>query len=125
MRAKYTGVGFPYAFIENVIRDFQKPEEKMIIPRGFFDHRTELRVRIPYCPQNEKVSQKFVEKLCRYTGGEHKVIMIWLTRKIKTLFSLKDKLEGQTCMIYEGVCKLWRELYRGDQNTSHSSLEGT
>ena len=39
-----------------------------------------------------------------FTTDKVKVIIIWKTRKIKSLFSNKDKVKHYSCVIYCGIC---------------------
>ena len=51
-----------------------------------------------------------------------KVYIIWVTRKIKTLFPLKDKVHHKCCTIYEGLCSC-NEKYIGESDRcSHTRV---
>ena len=39
-----------------------------------------------------------------FTTDKVKVIIIWKTRKIQSLFSNKDKVKHYSCVIYCGIC---------------------
>ena len=39
-----------------------------------------------------------------FTGNEFKFNITWSTRKIRSLFPLKDRVEHLSCVVYEGLC---------------------
>lgn len=40
--------------------------------------------------QNEIVSKQFIKKFHQFTGGKYDKAVKWLTKKLKSLFPLKD-----------------------------------
>ena len=46
----------------------------------------------------------FCEKLEFYTNGKAKFNIIWVTRKIKSLFKIKDNVKHLSCVFYQGIC---------------------
>ena len=76
----------------------------MIIPEWLFDERKTLSVRFPYSHANEKFSKVFVKKVKNFTNDKVKVIIIWNTRKIQSLFNNKDKVKHHSFVIYRGIC---------------------
>ena len=76
----------------------------MIIPEWLFDERKTFSVRFPYSPANEKFSKAFMRKVENFTKDKVKVIIIWNTRKIQSLFNNKDKIKHDSCVIYRGIC---------------------
>ena len=42
-------------------------------------------------------------KICKHKQ-HYDVAIKWVTRKVKSLFSLKDKNPYPSCVIYEGIC---------------------
>ena len=55
--------------------------------------------------QNEIASKEFIKKFNYFTNDKFDVRIKWVTRKIRTLFQLKNKSLHPTCKIYEGTCK--------------------
>ena len=107
IRKKFADAGYPKKFIESVIRDFNKPfdpNSDLIIPTWLFDDRKFVSIKVPYCPQNEEISQKFIENLILFTGDKYRFNINWSTRKIQSLFPLKDRVQHLSCVIYEGCC---------------------
>ena len=54
-------------------------------------------MRLPSSSANEKFSEVFVNKIEDYTNGKVKLVIVWNTRKIQSLFNYKDKLHHQSC----------------------------
>ena len=104
IRQKYLNAGFPIKVINDVISRFNKEKEDFIIPQWLFDERKEVLIRLPFAPANEKYVKKFINKLEVFTSFKIKFNVVWNTRKIKSLFSYKDKVTHYSCCIYKGVC---------------------
>ena len=75
----------------------------MIITEWLFDERKNLSVRFPHSPANEKFSKVFTRKAESFTNDKVKVIIIWNTQKIQSLFNNKDKVKHHSCVIYHEV----------------------
>ena len=118
IRKKFMDVGFPQRYVDSVIRDFQSPPTNAdddIIPDWLFDERQTLVIRLPFCPKNEEMSKTFVQKLETFTKGKFVFKIIWNTRNIRSLFSLKDRVEHMSCVIYERTCSCGKK-YIGETN---------
>ena len=65
-----------------------------------------------------------IKKFNRFTNYKFDVKIKWLTRKIRTLFHLKDKSLHPACKIYEGIC-ICGENYIGEtkRNVEIRSME--
>ena len=63
-----------------------------------------LMLEIPYCEQNEFASKRFVKKFHQFTDKKYDMAIKWLTKKVKSLFSLKDCNLHPPCIIYKAVC---------------------
>ena len=90
-----------------VINDFENPtarDDETIIPVHWFDERTKITIQLPFCRRNEFESKKFMSKLNNYTKGKFNFHILWQTRKIETLFKLKDKNIHPSHVIYIGTC---------------------
>ena len=64
----------------------------------------QLRITCLSQIKTEHFSKKFCEKLESYANGEVKFNIIWSTRKIKSLFKIKDKVKHLSCVVYHGIC---------------------
>ena len=63
-----------------------------IVPKGLFEQpKVFIIFEIPYCSENELVAKRFLHKFHEFTKNIYDVSIEWVTRKIKSLFSLKDK----------------------------------
>ena len=99
--------GYPAKFVNEVINDFENPtarDDEMIIPVHWFDERTKISIQLPFCRRNEFESKKFLSKLNNDTKGTFNFHILWQTRKIETLFKLKDKNIHPSHVIYIGTC---------------------
>ena len=56
---------------------------------------------------------KFELIFCENRKFVRKFVIVWQTRKIRSLFPLKDKSKYPSCVIYEGVCSCG-EVYIGE-----------
>ena len=67
---------------------------------------------------SEKLSNKFIAKVNSFTNNKYSVYILWQTRKIKSIFKLKDKNQHyESSVIYEGNYSCG-ESYKGE--TIHS-----
>ena len=108
IRNKFIKADFPVPFINNVIKDFknqqknvqQNNEEELIIPSYFFEVEPSfLLLKLPYCEKNETKSKDFIRKF------QFRLVISWNTRKLSSLFRLKDKNLYPACKIYYGRCQ--------------------
>ena len=116
IRIKFLNAGYPKRFVESVIREFLCPDDSdddLIIPEWLFDDRKLMYVRLPFCQDNEHLSKAFLSKVTEFTENKYRFMIVWETRKIRTLFPLKDKVKHKACLIYEGVCSCG-EKYVGE-----------
>ena len=70
-------------------------------------------VEFPYCPQNELVATRFFSKFHQFINQKFYVTIKWTTKKIKHLFSLKNKNPYPACQIYKETC-VCDEIYIGE-----------
>ena len=87
-------------------------EDDNIIPEWLFNEKRVLTVNLPFCPKNEETSKAFIRKLEDYTQGKFTFKIIWNTRKIRSLFPLKDRVDHRSCVIYEGTCSCGEKYIR-------------
>ena len=117
IKAKYNKAGHPRRFIESVIRDFITPldkDESLIIPPNMFAVKKPfLLLEIPYCEQNEIASKRFIKKFHQFTGDKYDIAIKWLTKKVKSPFTLKYRNLHPSCKIYKSVCSCG-EIYIGE-----------
>ncbi len=108
IRNKFINAGFPPRFIESVIEQYEKKlsnEDDLIIPEFLFkDPKKFILIELPYCEKNEELSKRFLQKLKLFTNDKIDFAIKWSTKKVKQLFSAKDKNPHPACKIYEGIC---------------------
>ena len=104
IKAKFSKTGFQHKVIENTINNFNNVDEELMIPRWLFNERKTIAINLPFSNKNEHFSKMFCEKLEFYTNGKVKFNIIWATRKIKSLFKVKDNVKNLSCVICQGIC---------------------
>ena len=90
-----------------MINEFLRTDDLLddvLFPEWLFDDRVTKCIRLPFCETNEHLSKVFIDRLNIFTEHKFKFIIIWDTRKIRSLFQLKDKVTHKSCVIYEGIC---------------------
>ena len=118
IKRKFLADNYPYRFINSVINTFiekaNKKEEEYLIPQNFSEiPKPVILIEITFCVKNEIASKQFIKKFNRFTNYKIDVRIKWLTKKIRTLFHLKDKSLHPACKIYEGIC-ICGEKYIGE-----------
>ena len=119
MKKEFLAANFPSKFINSVCNDFLNKENNhenidFVIPPGLFDVKPAvILIEIPYCDKNEVASKQFIKKFNKFTNDKYDIRIKWLTRKMKTLFKLKDPCIHPACKIYKGVCTCG-ETYIGE-----------
>ena len=113
IKIKYLQAGCPILIINDVFRRFNQEKDEVLIPLWLFDDRKECSIRLPFAPANEKFVKSFINKLETFTNYKVKFNIVWKTRKIKSLFSNKDKVSHYSCVIYRGMCSCGAD-YRGE-----------
>ena len=110
---KYSDAEYPKRFIDSVVREYTENTEDVDIPNWLFEDRQTVTFRLPYCDLNEKQSSQFTDKLSKFTQNKYIFRVIWQTRKIRSLFPLKDRNVHKSCVIYKGLCSCG-ETYIGE-----------
>ena len=113
IKSKYIKAGYPLAFISSVIDTFHQEKEDFIIPPSLFEERKEVYFQIPFCRQNEFQVKTIIQKLDYFTGNNVKFRYYWKTRKVRSLFPLKDLVIHKTNVIYKGTCSC-KDFYIGE-----------
>ena len=108
---KYSNAGYPSNFIKHVIKSFhenqqtKEAEREMLIPPELLqEKKPTVMIKLPFCFRNEKVSKTFISKLYDYAQNKFDFRIKWVTKKVKSLFQLKDGNRYPSCVIYKGVC---------------------
>ena len=101
---KYTAAGFPSRFVLSIIDNFDSDKDNLIIPQWLFEERKVFIIHLPFSPSNESFVKRFISKLNYFTNEKCKFNVVWNTRKVQSLFPLKDKVDHYSCVIYRGDC---------------------
>ena len=103
---KYENANYPKNFVSRVVQNFKTKQEK----QENNENRNEDKetkpffpIKLPYCEKNEKVARGFLKKLNEFTGCTYAFMIVWQTRKVKTLFPTKDRIKYKANVIYEGT----------------------
>ena len=107
VKQKYTNVNFPINFTQSVINNFMESNsEENIVPNWLFleDVKPLVYIRLPFCSKNEQLAKSFRNRLTSFTNDKIDIRIIWETKKIRSLFPLKDKVNHVSNVIYEGKC---------------------
>ena len=98
--------GYPKNFIKSVINSFNNKadDDEVIIPDWLFNPKPSIAIFLPYSPENEVFTKRFISKMKNYTDDMCTFIIIWRTRNIKSLFNVKDKVDHVSNVIYSGEC---------------------
>ena len=105
IKTTFLNAGYPKKFLSCTIDNFESSkssEDESLIPDFLFEERKKICMKLPYCKKNEITSKKFISKLNSFTNFRYIFIILWQTRQIKSLFSLKDKNLHKSHVIYEG-----------------------
>ena len=98
-----------YPFINSVLRDFNSKqihlpddEDEFIIPPYLSETpKKKIMFKLSICPEKCNSSCK---KFHEFTNNAFGTSIEWITKKIKNLFSLKDKNQHPSCQINQGTC---------------------
>ena len=116
---KFVQADYPKPFVQSVIRIFEEKQKPQLTTTQINPEpetvKTKIYFEIPFCEENEKLSKHFLKKFGKFTGERYTAVVSWQTRKVKTLFKLKDRNPHPSCKIYEGTCSCG-ENYIGETN---------
>lgn len=105
IRGKYYKADFPKPYVESVIKQFNEKNAAVETndPTTTVQEKKFIPIEIPFCDKNEKIASHFLKKLNSFTNNNFKFTVIWKTRKMSSLFKLKDKVKIPSCVIYQGT----------------------
>ena len=106
IKEKFLKADYPLRFINSVVNEFQKGkecgDESFIIPPSLFENtKPFIFTEIPYCEPNKIKSKRFLKIFHKFTNNS---LVTILDSSIRSLFSLQDKKNYKSCVIYKGVC---------------------
>ena len=104
IKGNFLKAGSPHRVIKNTINKFNNGDKELMIPKWLFEERKAVAMNLPSSNKNEHFSKTFWQKLEFYTNRKVKFSIIWATRKIKSLFKIKDNVKHSSCVTYQGIC---------------------
>ena len=108
IKVKCNKAGYLRRFIESIIQNFIThlyKAESFIIPSNMFVvKKPSVLLEISYCEQNEIASKQFIKRFHQFTGDEYNTAVKWLTKKVTSLFPLKNCNLHPSCKVFKGLC---------------------
>ena len=99
-------------------------ENSFIIPPSFFDKEKSFSlIDVPFCEKNKNKSKDFIKNFYHVTIGQFRISIYWITKKVKSLFPLKDKNIFPTYKIYHGLCSC-KKKYIGESKHNSATRWG-
>ena len=123
IRKKIIKPGYPRPFVNSVINQYNKKRKEQqidnqddyIIPSYLFEEEKPFTLtKLPFCEQTEVKSKDFLKKFHKFTNNKFRLGISWKTRKMKTLFKIKDKNLYTAGKIYCGECEHCGDNYIGE-----------
>ena len=111
LETTFLNAGYPKRFSSHTVKSFLED-----LSRFLFEERKKIFITFPYCNRNEGLSKnlkKFISELNKFTGFKYIFIVLWQTRRIKSLFNLKDKNIHRSQVVYKRDCSCG-DNYIGD-----------
>ena len=87
-----------------MINTYTVENEEPIIPPLMIDERKRVCFQLPFCKTTEQKIKSIVNKLEEFTNNKVTFIYHWKTRKLKSLFPLKDRIKHKANIVYKGIC---------------------
>ena len=81
------------------------PNNSRAPPYLFEEQKPFVLLKLPFSEQNELKSKDFIKMFHKFTNNNFRLAVSWKTRKIKSLFKIKDKKLYPACKIYYGECE--------------------
>ena len=122
-RKTFIEADYPRPFVNSVINQHNNKTKKqkidnedgyIIPPHLFEEEKLFVLLKFPFCEQNELKSKDFIKYFHKFTNNNFRLAISWKTRKMKTLFKIKDKNLYPTCKIYFGKCEHCGDNYIGE-----------
>ena len=68
---------------------------------------------LPFSLSKESFMKMFISKLIYFTNEKCKFNVVWNTKKVQSLFLIKDKIDHYSCVIWRGDCS-YDQNYNGE-----------
>ena len=82
-------------FLNSVISNFESKKHDAVIPRYLCkksDFKPTVLIDVPFRNENERVSKQLLKKLNAFTKENYDFKIVWKTKKVKQLFTLRRKI---------------------------------
>ena len=106
IKQKYLHAKYPSRFIDSIVKDFTEKERTVQKSSSEDDEKPVVLIRVPYCEKNEKTGPHFLTKLRQFTNNKFNFRILWQSRKVKTLFKIKDDIKHKAKVIYKGTSNI-------------------
>jgi hypothetical protein len=103
IKEKYNKADYPPRFVDSVIKSFEEKQSNTVQDKREEDQKPFVLIRIPFCEKNEKISRNFLSKIKELTQDKVSFTILWQSKKIKTLFKIKDEILHKANVIYRGT----------------------
>ena len=99
IRKRFIKADYPRPFFNSGIKQYNNKtkeqqidnEDDYIIPPYLFEkEKPFVLLKLPFCEKNEPKSKDFIKKFNKFTNTNFRLANSWKTRKIKSLFKIKD-----------------------------------
>ena len=113
-RKKFIKADYLRPFVNSVINQYNnKTKEQQLdndddytIPPCLFEEENPfILLKLPFCEQNEVNTKDFIKTFHKFCNNNFRLAISWKTRKMQTLFKIKDKSLYPACKIYHGECE--------------------
>ena len=111
--SKYAEARFPSRSVHSILDNFDCGKDSFIILQWLFDKKKAFTIHLSFSPSNESFVKTFVCKLNYFTNEKCKFNVAGNTKKVQSLFPLKNKVKHISCAIYRGDCSC-DQNYIGD-----------
>ena len=89
--------------MDSVIKSFEEKQSNTVQEKREEDQKPFVLIRIPFCEKNEKIARNFLNKIEELTQDKVSFTILWQSKKIKTLFKIKDEILHKANVIYRGT----------------------
>ena len=119
IKKRFQNAGYPQRFINSVISQFydrvqtkeNTEEDDYIIPPNVFDlPKPFLLIELPYCEDNENASKVCLKRIHNFTHDKFDIAIKWKTKKVRQLFSLKDKTNIQHAKFMKVIAFVLKDI---------------
>ena len=86
IKNKFKNADYPSRFVDSIIKGFEQKRKKVPSEQ---ETKPFIPIKVPFCDKNEHIAKHFLKRLNEFTEKNFTFMIIWQSRKIKTLFPLE------------------------------------